>query len=87
MQIDIDQLTEEELVELNHRVVARLHFINQMRSHQQMMDFRVGEKVAFQPPGRPLLKGTLTRFNQKTVTIIMENGQQWLDENRAEIAY
>ena len=30
--IDIDALSEDELIELNHKVVARLRFLSQMRS-------------------------------------------------------
>jgi hypothetical protein len=30
MKIDIDKLTEEELIDLNHRVVERLRFLEQM---------------------------------------------------------
>jgi hypothetical protein len=30
MKTDIDKSTEEELTDLNHRVVARLRFLNQM---------------------------------------------------------
>ena len=33
MKIDIDKLSEEELVDLNHRIVERLRFLNQMRAH------------------------------------------------------
>jgi hypothetical protein len=40
--LDIDFLSEEELIELNHKVVARLRFLNQMRSHRTMLDFRIG---------------------------------------------
>jgi hypothetical protein len=43
--IDIDSLSEDELIELNHKVVARLRFLSQMRSHSAMLDFRVGERV------------------------------------------
>ena len=32
MKIDIDRLTEDELVDLNHRIVARLRFLHQMRA-------------------------------------------------------
>ena len=32
MKIDIDRLTEAELIDLNHRIVARLRFLNQMRA-------------------------------------------------------
>ena len=33
MKVDIDKLTEQELIDLNHRVVERLRFLNQMRAH------------------------------------------------------
>lgn len=35
MRIDIDGLTEAELIDLNHRVVERLKFLNRMRAHAQ----------------------------------------------------
>ena len=53
MKIDIDQLGEEELIDLNNRVVARLRFLNQMRAHSQMLDFRIGDRVTFHPEGHP----------------------------------
>ena len=51
MNIDIDKLTEDELVDLNNRIVARLRFLNQMRAHSQMLDFRIDDRVTFQPSG------------------------------------
>jgi hypothetical protein len=75
--IDIDSLSEDELIELNHKVVARLRFLSQMRSHSAMLDFRVGERVKFQPDGSPELLGTLTRYNKKTVTVVTDAGQHW----------
>jgi hypothetical protein len=33
MKIDIDRLTEDELVDLNHRIVARLIMLYEMRAH------------------------------------------------------
>ncbi|MGH7863602.1 MAG: hypothetical protein ACREQB_01330 [Candidatus Binataceae bacterium] len=77
MKIDIDRLTEEELVDLNNRVVERLRFLHQMRSHAEMLEFRIGDRVEFQPEGRPLVVGMLTRYNKKTVTVISETGQRW----------
>ena len=77
MKIDIDKLTEEELIDLNHRVVARLQFLNQMRAHSQMLDFRIADRVTFQPEGRPALFGIITRYNKKTVTVITDSGQHW----------
>lgn len=75
--IDIDSLSEDELIELNHKVVARLRFLSQMRSHSAMLDFRVGEKVKFRPDGGAELVGTLTRYNKKTVTVVTDAGQHW----------
>lgn len=77
MAIDIDKLTENELIDLNHRIVARLRFLSQMRAHSRMLDFTIGERVTFQPDGRPTLSGIVTRYNKKTVTVIVEGGQQW----------
>jgi hypothetical protein len=78
MKIDIDQLTEAELYDLNHRIVARLRFLQQMRAHATMLEFRVGDRVEFQPSdGRPLVVGTLTRYNKKSVTVIADEGGRW----------
>ena len=74
MKIDIDKLTEEELIDLNNRIVARLRFLNQMRAHSQMLDFRIGDRVTFQPEGRAPLFGVITRYNKKTVTVITDSG-------------
>src|SRR5438552_13746885 len=63
MKIDIDKLNEEELIDLNHRIVERLRFLSQMRAHSQMLDFKIGDRVTFQPEGRPPVVGMLTRYN------------------------
>ena len=76
-RIDIDLLSEEELIDLNHRIISRLRFLRDMRSHAEMLNFRVGEKVRFQPAGHPEVIGTLTRYNKKSVTVVAENGQRW----------
>ncbi|MBM1170360.1 hypothetical protein [Microvirga arabica] len=77
MTIDIDQLTEAELIDLNHRIVERLRFLDQMRAHVEMLDFKIGDRVTFQPPGQGPLEGMLTRYNKKTVTVITDTGQKW----------
>ncbi|MGH9968550.1 MAG: hypothetical protein ACREBG_12075 [Pyrinomonadaceae bacterium] len=77
MRIDIDGLTEAELIDLNNRVVERLKFLNHMRAHAQMLEFRIGDRVSFQPDDRPVMVGMLTRYNKKTVTVITESGEHW----------
>ena len=77
MAIDIDRLTESELVDLNNRIVARLKFFQQMRAHASMLEFSLGERVSFQPDGHPVLFGIITKYNRKSVTVITETGQHW----------
>jgi len=57
MKIDIDQLTEEELVDLNNRIVARLRFLSHMRAHSEMLEFRIGDRVTFALEGRAPVAG------------------------------
>ena len=76
MRIDIDSLTEAELVDLNNRIVERLRFLHQARSHKRMLDFKIGDRVSFQPEGRGIVVGILTRYNKKTVTVITDVGER-----------
>lgn len=75
--IDIDRLSEAELIDLNRRIVERLRMMQTLRSHQQMMKFSVGQRVRFEPPGHGVLEGMISRYNRKTVTIITTDGGQW----------
>ncbi len=77
MKIDIDNLSEDELIELNYRIVERLKFLESMHTHNEMMEFSPGEKVSFEAPGRGRQIGTLMKYNKKTVTVITGSGQKW----------
>ena len=77
MKINIDELTEAELLDLNRRIVERLRFLNQARAHIQMLEFKIGDRVTFQPEGRDPVEVMLTRYNKRTVTIIADGGRQW----------
>ena len=74
--IDIDQLSEQELHDLNRRVVERLRIMQQVRAHKEMLHYRVGQRVSFRSADRTI-QGVLTRYNRKTVTIITDAGEQW----------
>ena len=77
MPIDIDALTESELMDLNHRVVARLRFLAHVDAHATMLEFRIGERVTFHPDGRPPVTGMISRYNKKTVGIVTDDGHRW----------
>ncbi|HSB07091.1 MAG TPA: hypothetical protein VLK23_18080 [Thermodesulfobacteriota bacterium] len=76
-EINIDEITEAELIDLNHRIVERLRFLSQMRAHGKMLKFKIGDRVTFQREGRLPVTGMLVRYNRKTVTVVTNEGQHW----------
>jgi len=77
MKIDLDRLTESELIDLNHRIVARLRMFAELRAHTSMLEFKVGERVSFEAEdGRPIT-GMLVRYNKKTVSLVTDDGHRW----------
>ncbi len=73
---DINNLTIEELIALNHRVVERLKFLEKAQAHWDMTAFNIGEKVSFES-SKGMLFGRLVKYNQKTVNVITEDNVQW----------
>jgi hypothetical protein len=45
-----------------------------MHAHVEMLEFKIGDRVAFQADHRGLVEGMLTRYNRKTVTVIIDDG-------------
>lgn len=77
MPVDIDHLTYDELVALNHRIVERVKFLETMQAHRAMMSFEVGARVSFESSRDGRLTGTLVKFNRKTVTVLTDDQRQW----------
>jgi len=77
MRVNIDQLTEQELLDLNRRIVERLRMIHQMNAHVRMLEFSIGERVWFQTDQNNSVEGTLVRYNKKSVTIVSDDGGRW----------
>jgi len=76
MRIDINQLTEAELIDLNRRIVERLRMIRQMQAHVRMLEFKIGERVWFRTDVREV-EGVLVRYNRKSVTVVSDSGERW----------
>ena len=76
ININIDNLTEDELLALNRRVIARLKLIQQHSTLNSMIKFEVGQRVSFDPDGR-MRTGILIKFNPKTVVVLTDDGQRW----------
>lgn len=54
------------MIDLNHRIVARLCFLRQLETHVTMLEFRIGEYVRFHPQGRPAVTDMVARHIRKT---------------------
>lgn len=76
MPVDIDGLSLEELMQLNHRVVERIKMLQAMQAHVDMMAFNLGTKVSFDTDeGR--IVGTLVKYNRKTVNVVADDGRHY----------
>ena len=76
MPVDIDGLSLEELMQLNHRVVERIKMLQSMQAHVDMMAFNLGSKVSFDTDhGR--IVGTLVKYNRKTVNVVSDDGRHY----------
>ena len=76
MAIDIDGLSLQELMQLNHRVVERVKMLQAMQAHVDMMAFNLGAKVSFNTDhGRVV--GTLVKYNRKTVNVVADDGRHY----------
>ncbi len=73
----LDQFTEEELVHLNRLVVERLRLMRQVRDHQAMIQFRVGQRVSFAMANGRVVRGVLTKYNRKSVGVLTDQGESW----------
>jgi len=75
--IDIDDLTIDELVALNERVVERIKYLERLQVAEAMQRFNIGARVRFYPGHHGPQTGRLTKFNQKSVTILGDDQRQW----------
>lgn len=57
--------------------MARLRYLQEARMHQQMLSFKVGDRVSFHAPGHDPKIGIVAKRNRKTVTVITEDHHQW----------
>ena len=76
MEINLDKLTEDELLTLNRRIVERLKLIRKHNTLNSMIKFEVGQRVSFDPDGR-VRTGMLIKFNPKTVVVLTDDGLRW----------
>ena len=77
MPFDIEDLSHDELMALNDLIIERLRFLERAEAHEAMIRFHPGERVSFESPQHGLQQGTLVKFNQKTVSVLTDDGRKW----------
>ena len=76
MSIDIDGLSYDELLDLNDRIITRLKHLDAADTIDAMMKLTLGSKVCFDSGKHGVQVGTLIKFNQKTVTVLTDDGRR-----------
>lgn len=56
---------------------AELHEFNRIIEQRLKVSFKVGNKVQFDTGNRGIIKGKITKVNQKTVGILADSGMRW----------
>jgi hypothetical protein len=72
----VEKLNENELHTVYHFVGEKLDLFKKVRTLYAMKDFHLDDRVSFVHNGM-LLEGTVTRLNQKSVSVRLNNGNQW----------
>src|SRR5919206_2156482 len=72
----VDTLDEEQLHALYHVVAQRLQLAQKAHALAAMSRFHVLDRVSFVHNGKQY-EGTVTRLNQKTISIMLEDGTRW----------
>jgi hypothetical protein len=72
---DLAKLSEDELIELNRRIIERLRLLRSARSLAQLAQFSVGMVVEFDTDDGRTISGTIARLNQRTATIVSVSGR------------
>jgi hypothetical protein len=75
--LDLARLSEEELGDLNRRIVERLRLIRSARQLVDLARFSVGMRVEFTTDDGRTLQGEITRLNRKTATVCCKPSGHW----------
>jgi hypothetical protein len=73
----VDTLDEDQLHALYHLVAQRLQLAQKAHAVAAMSQFQVLDRVSFVHNGKQC-EGTVTRLNQKTISIMLDDGTSTL---------
>lgn len=64
-KIDLDDLTRDELIKLNKRIVSRIKELDA----ESTTSFSLGDKVSFRTKKGKVVRGTVDKVNRKTIDV------------------
>ena len=77
VSIDLTRLSEQDLIDLNRRIVERLRLIRSARQLVQLARFTVGVQVEFATDDGRIVRGAITKLNRKTATVCCNTSGHW----------
>ena len=72
----VETLDEDQLHALYHVVAQRLQLAQKAHALAAMSQFHALDRVSFYHNGKQY-EGTVTRLNQKTISVMLEDGTRW----------
>ena len=73
MDIQIENLSLKELVELHDKVARRIWELQRTKVSEKLGEFQIGDQVSFQSEGKTIT-GTVIRVNRKTLSVRSQEG-------------
>ena len=77
IQMDFTKFNDEELVDLNARLVEHMKLRHQARSQMALAKYHAGDRVQFKNLQGKIVKGTIIRINRKTITLHSDDHLNW----------
>lgn len=77
MDIQIENLSLKELVELHDRIARRLWELEKGKLSEKLGEFQIGDQVSFQQEGRTIT-GIVIRVNRKSLSIRSQEGHWYV---------
>lgn len=78
MSINIENLSIEELVGLNKKIISRMKELNSQKQAKAALKFRMGDIVSFVKTDDNVKEvGLILSIRKTRITILTENGKQW----------
>ena len=68
MDIEIENLSLKELVELHDRIASRIWKLQRTKLSEKLGEFQIGDKVSFQNEGK-IITGIVIRVNRKSLSV------------------